>query len=191
MIQAGMEMGPNTPYGQYIRRSSSKWYGLYHSSRHFCLSKVINNNKKWDVQVNRWVCVDPAACCVCRDVPAQVRRGSEAARRGREEVCPKHRHPLPHTPPKFLRWGVQSPAGAHMRLHHYDVYDVFVSRLFHIVFRSFTGRAQDVVEQTLGLGHRSFQTEKSPWGGQWGQSEFWNRAKKETVVQRQTFKCAL
>lgn len=38
----------------------------------------------------------------------------------------------------------------------------FVSRLFHIVFRSFTGRAQDVVEQTLGLGHRSFQTEKSP-----------------------------
>lgn len=50
--------------------------------------------------------------CVCSDVPAQVWRGSEAARRGGEEVGPKHRHPLPDAPQKFLRRAVQGPAGA-------------------------------------------------------------------------------
>lgn len=42
---------------------------------------------------------------------------------------------------------------------------------FFFSFCSSTGRAQDVVEQAFGPGHRSFQSEKSPRGRAGGQSE--------------------
>lgn len=179
MIQAGMEMGPNAPYGQYISRSSSKWYGLYHISRHFCLSKVINNNKKWDIQVNRWVCVLSQQHAVSAGM-SLLRCGEAQKQLGEAEkkfVQSTDIHFL--TPLRSFSDGEYKALQVRTCASITAMFTTFfVSRLFHIVFRSFTGRAQDVVEQTLGLGHRSFQTEKSPWGRQWGQSEFWNREKK-------------
>lgn len=73
MIQAGMEFGTNTPYGEYT----------------LILIMLI---PLFPLQYGRVETL--SACSVFRNGAAQMRRGSEAAWRGREEVRPEHQHPL-------------------------------------------------------------------------------------------------
>lgn len=192
MIQAGMEMGSNTPYGQYISRSSSKVYGLYHIGRHFCPSKVINNHKKWDIQVDRWVCVCWSCSMLClqgypcsgaerlRSSSARQRRSlskaqtstsshpSEVSPMGSTKPCR-----CTHAPPslrclrRFLFWGFSTLCFVPLQ----DERRMLLNKRLDL----------DIAHSRLRKAHEA-DTEARV------SSEI---EKKETVVQRQTFKCAL